>query len=106
MSDYWPQAVDYGPLFRRNDPPTSVVSGRRARGIASQHRPLILQALAIGPANRDEIASRCGLTKDAVWRRLSQLEKDGLIERTGEEWPGESGLGQAVYRITNNEGAR
>lgn len=100
MSDYWPQAVDYGPLFRAKDPTTSVAAGRRARGIASQHRPLIVQALSDGPANRDEIARRCGLPKDAVWRRLSQLEKDGLIERTGEERPGESGLCQAVYRIT------
>ena len=68
---------------RRSDPPTSKAAAERApvRG----HCLLVLEALASGPAGQTEIARRAGLTVAAVSKRLPELRRSGLIERTGRE---------------------
>lgn len=100
MSDYYtePADADIGPLFRTTDPATSKAAGVAARGFRGEHERRILEALAAGPAHRDEIARRAGMTRDAVWRRLAAMERRGLIEKAGTA-RGESGLRQSVYRI-------
>jgi len=98
MSDYYSEAETL-PLFRRTDPVTSKLAGQAAREFKGEHERRILEALAAGPAHRDEIARRCGLEQAAVWRRLAQLERRGLIAKAGMA-RGDSGLKQAVYRAT------
>ncbi len=86
MSDYYATAEATLPLWglcRRTDPPTSQRAAQRApvRG----HRLLVLDALADGPAGQTEIARRTGLTVAAVSKRLPELRRAGLVERTGRE---------------------
>jgi predicted ArsR family transcriptional regulator len=96
MSDYYSEAETL-PLFRRADPVTSKLAGQAAREFKGEHERRILEALAAGPAHRDEIARRSGLEQAAVWRRLAAMERRGLIAKAGTA-RGESGLKQAVYR--------
>jgi predicted ArsR family transcriptional regulator len=96
-NDHYAPPVDYGPLFRTSDPATSKAAGVAAREFKGDHERRILEALAAGPAHRDEIARRAGMTRDAVWRRLAAMERRGLIEKAGTAL-GESGLRQSVYR--------
>jgi DNA-binding HxlR family transcriptional regulator len=100
MSDYYPQTIDYGPLFaapkaRASDPATSHAAAKRAASIAGGHREAIVEALAGGPAGQTEIARRAGLTVAAVSKRLKELRDAGRIERTGREVAG----GESEYRI-------
>lgn len=80
------QAIADLPIFaaaRATDPATSHAAVQRApvRG----HRRLVLEALAAGPAGQTEIAKRTGLTVAAVSKRLPELRRAGLVERTGRE---------------------
>jgi predicted Rossmann fold nucleotide-binding protein DprA/Smf involved in DNA uptake len=89
------------PLFalaRRTDPATSRDAAARVPAFRGDHERRILEALTAGPAHRDEIAARAGMTRDEVWRRLAGLERRGTIERTGEQRRGVSGCRQAVWR--------
>jgi predicted ArsR family transcriptional regulator len=97
MSDYYAETLDTLPLFRRTDPVTSKIAGTMAREFKGDHERRILEALAAGPAHRDEIARRAGLEQAAVWRRLAAMERGGVIEKCGTA-RGESGMRQGVYR--------
>lgn len=86
------------PIFaaaRATDPATSHKAARRApvRG----HRLRVLEALAAGPAGQTEIARRTGLTVAAVSKRLPELRREGLVERTGRE----VAAGEEEYRNTS-----
>ncbi len=105
MSDYYPQTIDYGPLFpapkaRATDPATSHAAAKRAAATAGGHREAIVEALAAGPAGQTEIARRAGLTVAAVSKRLPELRRAGIVERTGREVEG----GESEYRIQTNGG--
>lgn len=89
------------PLFaacRRADPPTSVAAARRSATFAGDHARRILVALEHGPAGKTEIGRRCGLTEQQVARRMHELRRAGLVERTGREVQSESGCGEHEYR--------
>ena len=91
-------AIGTLPLFRRADPPTSKAAAERVSEFAGEHHRLILQALGEGPAHKDDIASRCGLTEQQVVRRLRAMERAGLVERTNETRPTASGRQATVWR--------
>lgn len=86
---------------RRSDPPTSKAAGRRSAAFVADHKRLILEALAIGPGGKTLIAQRCGLTDQQVIRRMAVLERDGLVERTGQRAMSASGNGEREYRRAN-----
>lgn len=97
MSDYYAPAEMALPLWnaaRKKDPPTSHAAAERAKSFRAGHARRILEALAEGPAGQTEIAARCGMTVAAVSKRLSELRRDGAIERTGREVAG----GEFEYR--------
>jgi predicted ArsR family transcriptional regulator len=98
-NDHYSPPVDYGPLFRTTDPETSKLAGQQAREFDRTNERRILEALAAGPAHRDEIARRAGMTRDAVWRRLAAMERRGDIQKCGTA-RGESGMRQSVYRAS------
>jgi predicted ArsR family transcriptional regulator len=105
MSDYYPQAIDYGPLFaapraRASDPATSHAAAKRAASTAGGHREAIVEALVGGPAGQSEIAKRTGLTVAAVSKRLKELRDACRIERCGECLSGTGGR-EAMYRNTD-----
>jgi hypothetical protein len=94
------EAIATLPLFaaaRRTDPPTSHYAANRAR--VAGHCLRILDSLGQGPAGQTEIASRTGLTVAAVSKRLTQLRRAGLVERTGRE----VAAGEAEYRNTSRQ---
>lgn len=101
MSDYYSQVVDYGPLFpaRKTDPPTSHAAAARVKEFQSEQHAAILQALEAGPAGGSKIAARCGLTDYQVRKRLSELERDGLIVLTGRTVASASGRGEREWRV-------
>lgn len=94
------EAIESLPIFaaaRASDPATSKSAAARApvRG----HCRLILDAIGQGPAGQSELARRAGLTVAAVSKRLPELRRLGLIERTGREVAG----GECEYRNTKTE---
>lgn len=97
MSDYYRQTPDYGPLFRKADPQTSKAAAVSAEYFIGTHEAQILEALELGPAHRDLIASRAGMERSEVWRRLAAMERRGLIRKTGQQARGESGMRQSIY---------
>lgn len=110
MSDYYPQTIDYGPLFappraRASDPATSHAAAKRAASTAGGHREAIVEALARGPAGQSEIAKRTGLTVAAVSKRLKELRDACRIERCG-ECRSASGGREAMYRRIERQLAR
>ena len=97
MSDYYSQTPDYGPLFRKADPPTSKAAAAAVADFVGTHEAQILEALELGPAHRDLIASRAGMERAEVWRRLAAIERRGLIRKTGQQARGDSGMRQSIY---------
>ena len=89
------------PLFRRAGPATSKAAAERVSEFGGEHERLILQALSQGPAHKDCIAERCGLTEQQVVRRLRAMERAGLVERTNETRPTASGRQATVWRAVN-----
>lgn len=104
MSDYYREidaAVAELPLFaaaRRTDPPTSKIAGERAGGLVADHHRRILEALTLGPAGKTEIGLRCGLTEQQVARRMHELRRAGLVERTGRQARSASDRPEDEYR--------
>ncbi|MBU6222674.1 MAG: winged helix-turn-helix domain-containing protein [Planctomycetes bacterium] len=88
-------------LCRRNDPPTSHEAAARARTFKGEHRLRILEALADGPAGQSEISRRTGLSIAAVSKRLSEMRRDGDIERCGECRSASGGREGAYRRATH-----
>ena len=97
------EAIEALPLFaaaRRTDPATSRAAAARAQAFTGDHARRILAAPAVGPAGKTEIGRRCGLTEQQVARRMHELRRAGLVERTGREVMSASGCGEDEYRNT------
>jgi predicted Rossmann fold nucleotide-binding protein DprA/Smf involved in DNA uptake len=83
--------IDWTRRVRLTDPDTSVQAAKRAKSLSSDHAIKILAALQQGAGTFYEIADRSGLRPDQVWRRLGELERQGLARTIGEPRPGPSG---------------
>lgn len=70
------------PTARRRDPSTSKEAARRSASFANNHRDRIHAALAT-PGTIFDIARRTGLDHVAIARRMSEMQRMGLVERTG-----------------------
>lgn len=85
---------------RRRDPATSHAAAARADEMRGDHHARILAALKdIGPAGKDRIGKRVGLSGVAVARRLSELEREGLARPTGDTEPSETGRAERRWRV-------
>lgn len=69
---------------RRDDPWTSHHAGDLADAVVAKHYRIILQALAAGPGISWELANRCELSNAQIHKRMPELERLGLVARTGE----------------------
>jgi predicted ArsR family transcriptional regulator len=87
------------PLWRAMDPPTSKAAGIAAKRFLGEQERRIVEALAVGPGTKDEIAARCGLTEQQVARRMHGLEVAGRVEPTGTTRPSASGRPERVWRV-------
>lgn len=99
MSDYYPEAAEALPLFRRTDPATSRRAAEHAVEFRGDHERRILEALGQGPGTKDELAARCGLTEQQVARRRAGLLRSGLVALTGETKKTPSGCSAEVWRL-------
>lgn len=71
-------------LARSENPPTSKLAAREVYQFANTHHRKIYDALSeIGDGTFYEIADACELSPSAVWRRLNEMEKAGIIHPTG-----------------------
>lgn len=85
------------PRARRTDPETSHEAAAGVAEFEADHFAQILDALRLGPAGATEIASRCGLGRDAVGKRMSELERRGLVFVDGKV-RNEKGKSERRYR--------
>jgi predicted ArsR family transcriptional regulator len=70
---------------RRSDPVTSHQAAASVHAFAAAHKVKIVAFLRRGPAGATRIADGTGLGRDAVGKRLPELERDGVIVRHGVE---------------------
>jgi len=93
-------------LARSTDPQTSKDAASASRELrALQHRT-IMAVMEIRPAfcvprdfTADEIAALCDLDRHQVGRRLGELEREGLVRRTGNKRPTPSGRMAQCYEV-------
>lgn len=84
---------------RSDDPPTSKAAAARTKEFDANHYGRIMDALrSIGSGTFHEIAGCMALQGQQVNKRLSELERMGAVERTGETRPSPSGRQCAVWR--------
>lgn len=90
-------------LARSEDPGTSKDAARQCESLRKDHHRAILDALACCDrgANADELAARCsGIDRVQIGRRMHELEKAGLVRKTGEARPSKSGRMACCYAVT------
>ena len=83
---------------RNSDPITSHAAADEARELIAKHQRLILSALRQGPAGVDGIAARCSLTGHQAGKRVTDMQRLGLIELTGRLVKSTSGRSQREWR--------
>lgn len=70
---------------RKSDPETSRKGARRAAPHVGSIKSRILAAMkGREPMNFHEIAKAAGIPEPAVWRRVSELSREGAIKCVGE----------------------
>lgn len=87
-------------LSRRSDPVTSHLAAARVGEFSSAHCQLICDALSeCGPMTCDEIAGHTGLLGHQVNKRVTDLQRKGMAEPTGELRLSGSGRQARVWRV-------
>jgi predicted ArsR family transcriptional regulator len=85
---------------RATDAITSFQAADSIKDVAKMHQEVIFAALQrFGPMGKDKISSTTGLQPNQVARRLSELEKMGLIELTGNHVKSNSGRNEREWRF-------
>lgn len=88
------------PLARNSDPITSHAAADEAKALRHEHQALILDCLKHqGPAGKDAIARRTGLTGVQVCRRLPELAHAFLIRETGANVRSDSGRAEREWEV-------
>jgi predicted ArsR family transcriptional regulator len=91
---------DYEKAARRHDPATSKEAAQRAHDLAARHHAAIMGALnaSAAPLAAEQIGDKIGIDHVAVNRRLTELERAEMIERTHERHKNRSGRSAVKYR--------
>jgi len=85
---------------RATDAITSFQAADSIKDIAKVHQGVIVAGLQrFGPMGKDQISNQTGLQPNQVSRRLSELEKMGLIELTGQTVKSNSGRQEREWRF-------
>jgi predicted ArsR family transcriptional regulator len=88
------------PLARRTDPATSHQAASQAKELRIRHHGVIMACLfRHGPLGKDGIAARTRLDGVAVCRRLTELERAGLIVQTGKNVQSTAGRAEREWRV-------
>lgn len=89
--------------MKRKQPETSLEAWRSVKNtlMLSQHHSRILAALGeLKEAIYERIAIHCDMEKNQISRRLLELERLGIIEKTGNTSLTLSGRKANMYRLT------
>lgn len=89
-------------MFRETDPATSRESAARVKEFQTEHHAAILHALSVfvEPLAAEQISDVLGdLDKVQVGKRMSELERAGLVVLTSERHVNRSGRGGLRYRL-------
>ena len=89
------------PAARHTDPETSHAAAESMGLAAGKQRSDVLAALADGPATAAELDQRLDWPWTTANRRMKELERLGLVERTGETRPTPRGRSAEVWQATN-----
>lgn len=85
-------------LARTTDPSTSKEAAMACKELRGEHHAIVLAVLdSVVDANADEIAARCELDRHQIGRRLNELERAGLVWRTGVTRPTATGRAAMCY---------
>jgi predicted ArsR family transcriptional regulator len=85
---------------RATDAITSFQAADSIKDVAKMHQEVIVACLQrFGALGKDGIATHTGLQSNQVARRLSELEKMGLIELTGQTVKSNSGRQEREWRF-------
>jgi predicted ArsR family transcriptional regulator len=85
---------------RATDAITSFQAADSIKDVAKMHQEVIVACLQrFGALGKDGIATQTGLQSNQVARRLSELEKMGLIELTGQTVKSNSGRQEREWRF-------
>ena len=85
---------------RATDAITSFQAADSIKDVAKMHQEVIVACLQrFGALGKDGIATHTGLQSNQVARRLSELEKIGLIELTGQTVKSNSGRQEREWRF-------
>lgn len=85
---------------RATDAITSFQAADSIKDVAKMHQDVIVAGLQrFGPMGKDQIAANTGLQPNQVSRRLSELEKIGFIELTGQTVKSDSGRQEREWRF-------
>lgn len=89
-------------LARTDNPETSKAVAGSARDLRCEHHAIILDVIArwrYVDWTADEIARRCDLDRHQIGRRLGELERAGIVEKSGEKRPTDTGRLAHCYRV-------
>lgn len=85
---------------RNDNPITSFEAADQAKDLAERHGQAIVECLAKhGALGKDGIAAHLNISGHQVSRRLSELQKDGYIQPTGNTVKSDSGRKEREWRL-------
>lgn len=86
---------------RADNPITSFEAADQAKDLAEVHGKAIVECLAKhGPLGKDGIAAHLKINGHQVSRRLSELQKEGYIQPTGNTVKSDSGRNEREWSLT------
>ena len=92
-----PDLFDHRRLARTTDPSTSHAAAKSMAGAIGPQHQAVLSVLERGFAlAAEEIEDLLGYS---IWRRMGELERKGLIERTDDQHKNRSGRMAFKYKI-------
>jgi predicted ArsR family transcriptional regulator len=95
-----PAQMELLPAARRTDPRTSHAAAAGALKLQSAHQRQVLECLRrFGPMGKDQIGRMTGIGGVAAARRLTELQRLGAVEWTGQTVASDSGRAEREWRF-------
>jgi len=93
--------LTFFPRVRKDDPVTSYEAADSIKEKAQDHWTEIMECLAkYGALGKDGISSNTTLDPNQVARRLSEMERLGMIEQTGNKVKSNTGRNEREWQIS------
>lgn len=91
-------------MAKKPQPETSLAAFRSLDPVqmAEIYQRILWSLGQIGEGTFEQIAVSLRLPKERVWKRLSELQKQGLIFRPGNKWPLSSGRLGYTWKLVVN----